>query len=216
MGYKLNPFIISVLGFNSLIIIRMKPPKKQRKGHENVNNLAFWWCIIHIKKYRSYQPCIYLYRIHKTSFRIAQHYRKLFSRVVLNICNYRNSWSISSIKRSPMIPESSNSALFINICIITVIPGTLLQQPREGKGWENSEWAWWNNVITRLASFYHVCLFCSFMCYLPRFGWCSASSYHNVPNITKKAELLLSRTAGIFHLPQWFKTQVRLKTLGPV
>lgn len=36
MGYKLNPFIISVLGFNSLIIIRMKPPKKQRKGHENV------------------------------------------------------------------------------------------------------------------------------------------------------------------------------------
>lgn len=32
----------------------------------------------------------------------------------------------------------------------------------------------------------------------------------------KSTELLLSRTAGIFHLPQWFKTQVRLKTLGPV
>lgn len=32
----------------------------------------------------------------------------------------------------------------------------------------------------------------------------------------KSTELLLSRTAGIFHLPQWFKTQVRLKTLGSI
>lgn len=54
----------------------------------------------------------------------------------LNIRNSQNSWTICTIRTKiiPMLPESSNSALFSDIRVNTVIPVMASQQPQEDKG----------------------------------------------------------------------------------
>lgn len=94
--------------------------------------------------------------------------------------NDRNFWTIRAIEKVPAVSESRYSALSSDIRVITVIPGTGWQQPRENEDWltlkkREREWASITEIGRKLTIyltygcfFFYLVFFFLLLC----FCWC--------------------------------------------